>query len=80
MDRRQAWWYGEGMNSDLFWQVFAAILGANLLTVGFVWAMMHYSRLERDGHTHEAKFPIYCGMFLPLFFLAGGLYVAFGGQ
>lgn len=69
--------YCRGMSSISFWQIFGAVLAANLLTVAFVWAGVNISRRE------EAKEPfgLYLGVAcMTLFFCAGSLYIAFGGQ
>lgn len=64
-----------------FWTVFGAVLGANLLTVAFVWGLREYSRHEQAGtagqsSSHAAAIAI----LLPLAFGAGALYLAFGGR
>lgn len=65
------------MNSITFWQVFAAVLGANLLTVTFVWSGIQVGRRERA--TEPLGVYIW-GFILPMVFCAGSLYIAFGGQ
>lgn len=59
-----------------FWTVFAGVLSANLLTVMFVWGVHSYSKLEQVGRAHEAKSPLYIGMFMPLLFCLGALLIA----
>lgn len=63
-----------------FWTIFAAVLAANLLTAMFVAGMVAYSRHEREGTagSRASHFPA-LSFLLPLFFLVGGLYIAFGG-
>lgn len=65
------------MTSVTFWQVFAAVLGANLLTVAFVWAGVQVGRRERAA---EPLGVYIWGFVLPLVMCAGALYIAFGGQ
>lgn len=63
-----------------FWTVFAAVLAANLLTAMFVAGMVTYSRHEREGTAGSRASHIPAISFLlPLLFLVGGLYIAFGG-
>lgn len=60
-----------------FLKVMGAMLVANLLTVGFVWAAWNYSRLEREGRERSRGSGIYLFLFaLPfamvlLAFIAG---------
>lgn len=68
------------MNPDIFWQVFAAVICANLLTALCVWGMVQYSRLEREGRAADTRFPIYCAMFVPIVFAAIAVYSAMGGH
>lgn len=69
--------YDGGMNSITFWQVFAAVLAANLLTVAFVWACINISRREQAQESIWTYLGVAC---MTLFFCAGSLYIAFGGQ
>lgn len=63
-----------------FWTVFAAFLAANLLTISFVWGLREYSRHEREGSAggRDSHTPA-IAVLLPALFLAGALYLAFGG-
>ena len=63
--------------NNLFWQIFAAVLAANILTVAFIWAGVQVGRRERA--TEPLGVYIW-GFLLPIFFLGGGLYIAFGGS
>lgn len=64
------------MISIFFWQVFAGVLGANLLTVGFVWACLNISRKEQ----RQESFGIYLSVaVMTLAFCGASLYLAFGG-
>jgi predicted membrane channel-forming protein YqfA (hemolysin III family) len=58
---------------NLFWTVFAAVLGANLLTVCFVWACINISR--REERKESLGLYLGCAM-MPLLFLIAGLYTA----
>ncbi len=60
-----------------FWGVFAAVLGANLLTVMFVWGMVTYSRHEREGTAGSRASHIpWAAFMMPTLFLIGGLMIA----
>jgi hypothetical protein len=37
-----------------FYRLMGAVLAANLLTVAFVWALMGYTRLEKEGREKQA--------------------------
>lgn len=62
---------------DLFWAVFAAVLGACLLAGTFFWGMAAYTRLERDGREkgEDGLAPL-IAIALPLIFLAMALFTA----
>ena len=63
-------------DTHLFWQVAAAVLIANLLTVMFVWAGVHISHKER----RQESFWLYLGCFLmPMLFALGAFSIANGG-
>lgn len=62
--------------ADQFWTIFAAVLGANLLTVVFVWCCVSISRREQ---ARESPGVYMWGFLLTFGFLAGGFYVAMGG-
>jgi hypothetical protein len=64
------------MDPTTFWQIFAAVLAANLLTVAFVWSAIQVGRRERA--TEPLGVYIW-GFVLPLAFGAGALYLALGG-
>lgn len=57
-----------------FWTLFAAVISANLLTVGFVWAVINISRREKTGEPFTAYLPM---MLMPLLFCGGALLIAF---
>jgi hypothetical protein len=58
-----------------FWTIFAAVLGANILTVCFVWSGIHVAKRE----INREPLGIYLvGMLMPLLFLGAGLYSALG--
>lgn len=64
------------MNSIFFWQIFAGVLLANLLTVGFVWSAVNLGRRERAME----KPGVYAiGLILPICFAFGAVYLALGG-
>jgi hypothetical protein len=65
------------MNPDIFWQVLAGVLAANLLTVVFVWSAIQVGRRERA--TEPLGVYIW-GFILPIAFAGGSIYIAFGGQ
>lgn len=61
-----------------FWTVFGAVLGANLLTVAFVWGLREYSRHEQAGtEGSRDSFTPLIGILLPMGFLTLTLYVLF---
>lgn len=67
------------MNStDLFFAVLGAVLGANLLTVSFVWAMINISKREEERRDIPSVY--WAGMLMPLAFCGVSAYIAFGGQ
>ncbi|MCD1644169.1 hypothetical protein [Aurantimonas coralicida] len=49
---------------NLFWTVFAAVLGAHLLAGAFFWGALAYTRLEKEGreNTKAGRLPL--GMML----------------
>jgi len=59
----------------LFWPIFGAVLGANLLTVCFVWAAVNVSRRESAGQPIRAYMP---ALIMPLLFCGVALMIAFG--
>lgn len=61
--------------SDLFWPMLAAVLGGNLLTVGFVWSMINISKRE-DRKESPGVYMI--GFLLPMAFLIAALAIALG--
>ncbi|WP_027039119.1 hypothetical protein [Mesorhizobium ciceri] len=65
------------MSETIFWQVLAAVLGANLLTVCFVWGVFSYSKLEQQGRANEATRFHFFALVAPMFFALGALMVAF---
>lgn len=58
----------------LFWPIFGAVLGANLLTVCFVWAAVNVSRRESAGQPIRAYMP---ALIMPLLFCGVALMIAF---
>jgi hypothetical protein len=64
------------MNPYLFWQVLAAVLAANLLTVTFVWSAIQVGRRERA--TEPLGVYIW-GFILPIAFAGLSMYISFGG-
>lgn len=62
--------------TDQFWAIFAAVLGANLLTAAFIWGAITYTRLEREGReeTASGRLPLLM-MLMPAGFLLGSLYL-----
>ena len=68
--------YREEMSSITFWQVFAAVLAANLLTVAFVWSAIQVGRRERA--TEPLGVYIW-GFLTPIAFCGLAMYIAFGG-
>lgn len=60
---------------ELF-DLMTATLGANLLTVFFVWGMVTYSRKEREGTAGDnASWIPLAALMVPMLFLAGGLMI-----
>lgn len=57
-----------------FWVTFSAVMAANLLTVGFVYAAFMYSKRERgeEGIPYQS---IFSGLLLPFAFLIGALFL-----
>lgn len=62
-------------DSHLFWTVFAAILGANLLTVCFIWSCVKIAKLESRDEGYLGHLG---GVLLPLAFLFAGIYTVIG--
>ena len=60
-----------------FETIFSAFLFANLLTAAFIWGVVSYNRLERDGknETKAARLPL-AMIIMPLLFLLGTFYVS----
>lgn len=55
---------------DLFWAVFAAVLGANILAGAFFWGLVSYTRLEReDRQRSDAAHAPLVAMIMPVAFL-----------
>lgn len=67
------------MHDTIFWQVFAAVIGANLLTVCFVWGVFSYSKLEQQGRSREATKFHFFAVIAPMFFAMGAVMIAFDG-
>lgn len=67
--------------TDIFWQVFAAVLGANMLTGCFFWGLIAYHRHELNGTAGSKKshLPL-MAILMPMAFAILGTYVAFGGH
>lgn len=61
---------------NLFWTIFAAVLGANILTVVFSWCCININRRER---ALEGPGTYLMGFLLVLGFLGGSFYIAMGG-
>lgn len=62
----------------MFWTIVVAVFFANVLTVLFVYGMISYVRLEKKGQAGLADRQTLLSIFLPLFFLAGGLGIVLG--
>ncbi|WAJ27383.1 hypothetical protein [Antarcticirhabdus aurantiaca] len=63
-------------SQTLFWTILAAVLGANLLTVTFVWCCVQVSRREQA----KEHLSVYLWGFLGVFgFLGVSFYIAMGG-
>jgi len=65
-----------GLDANLFWLILAGVLAANILTVSFVWGVVAYTRLEREGleKTKAGTLP-YVALALPVAFLAIGILI-----
>ena len=61
------------LSSQVFWPVFAAVIGANLLTVMFVWGIVQTARREANGEKHGFYLAV---TIMPLAFAAAGLMIA----
>ena len=60
-----------------FYRTMGAVLMANLLTVGFVWAMYNYSQREKRGIEKQPGSGLYLGVIVMVFgFMFGGLVAA----
>jgi len=57
-----------------FWTIFAAVMMANLLTVGFVYSLFLHSKREK-GQDDTPWHVIYGGALLPFIFLIGSFYL-----
>lgn len=64
------------MDPTTFWQIFAAVLAANLLTVAFVWGCVNISRREEAKESYWLYLGVVC---MTLFFCTGAMYIAMGG-
>lgn len=64
------------MTQEPFWTIFAAVMFANLLTVGFVWGMVQYTRLEREERAGDARVGVWSAILMPMLFLIAGLLIA----
>jgi len=64
------------MNETIFWQAFAAVLAANMLTVAFIWGVYSYSKLEQQGREREAGRVHYAAIFAPLLCVLVALMIA----
>lgn len=61
-----------------FWTTLTALLSAHLLAVAFIWGMVMYDRLDREGRVRDIGFPVYVAIFLPLIFVVIGWLIVAG--
>lgn len=54
-----------------FFMIFSAVLGANLLTVAFVWACVQISQIEHGGGTPSQRHIYFRVLLMVLAFFGG---------
>lgn len=59
-----------------FLQIMGAVLAANVFTVGFVWAVWNYSRLEREGREKQRGSGVYLGMIIFVLLMITASFIA----
>lgn len=64
---------------NLFWTIFAAVLGALMLAGTFFWGMVAYTRLEKEGREtgKDGTAPL-VAVLMPIGFLALAFYLTMG--